>query len=159
VPFPELISEGNMALIKAIDKFDSERGVRFITCAVWWIKHDIAEFIINSNKREDVLNESEVMGNLYADHIGDRKPIGEEMTEDTLFEKFANKELVTSLSSSLDERGKNIIEMNFGLNGNSQMTLAEIGKELGLSRERVRQIKEESLRQLRYKSVEIGAYS
>ena len=133
---PDLINEGNVGLIKAAEKFDEKRGLKFITYAVWWIR----ERILNALAAEQR-------------HLA-RQLLNEIPSPESLI--TSGGQTTGSLSADmnhafnlLSERERLIIERTFGLNGQSEMTLEEIGESLGLSRERVRQIREKAIRKLR----------
>jgi len=155
----DLISEGNMGLVKAIQKFNPERDVKFISYAVWWIRNSIQEFIkkrqmcLNIEKEEDTLNKP-VSNNSFTYDVEDEYVIkketvlsNEEDEEKRELHKNQRK-IVNKLLSDLNEREKFIIEEYYGLNG-KEKNLEEIGNILGLTKERIRQIKFESLKKLR----------
>lgn len=176
----DLIAEGNLGLMKAIENFDWSKRLRFISYAVWWVRQSILQSL-NENARtirlpvnvvqelhkakkelekagvelpdklitlpytvnlDNPLNEDgdtllDILNNPNAD-LADANL----STEDTL------KQKLLSMLDVLDEREKIIIQDYFGLSG-SIRTLEDIGNDFGLTKERVRQIKEKSLRKLR----------
>lgn len=160
VPIGDLISEGNMGLIRAIDKFDENVDVKFISYAVWWIRQAMLEAIKKSkinqtseivkidaddNNIEKIMSDSEdekvtSIEVMYSD--GNEKQENNEINEE-------QKRMIVKLLSILTEREKDIIERYYGVNGKEEMTLIEIGEELNLTSERVRQIKVSSMRKLR----------
>lgn len=197
----DLISEGNLGLIKAAQRFDETRGFKFISYAVWWIRQSIMQAIAeharlvrlplnrigNLNKihrafreleqeyeREPTSEEiaaqlemtaEEVMETmkLRAHHTSMNAPIGD--SEDgTLLDVLVNDEddspvddlMSDSLKTEVDralntltQKERQVVTYFFGLNGQSSLTLEEIGLQMGLTRERVRQIKEKGVRRLR----------
>lgn len=158
VPFGDLISEGNMGLIKAAEKYDSDKDVKFISYSVWWIKQYIQEFL-RKNKN---INDLEADSSAYVDNLNsyDNENESDEfycndpfMEEDDLtdFEDQdkTRKDVVNEIISTLNKRESDIIIKYFGLDKNKEMTLEEIGILYGLTKERVRQIKEKALRKLR----------
>jgi RNA polymerase primary sigma factor len=193
IPLADLIAEGNVGLIKAAQKFDPERGFRFISYAVWWIKQSIIQSL-NDHARTVRLpvNVTNNIAKLKKDISAfeqqhGRKPIEGEMDLTALNQPFC-----TSLNETINEDGdeivdiiednsfvkpdeamekpndmlkselektlsilsireRQIIELYFGLNG-TPLTLEEIGEDYGLTKERIRQIKEKALRKLRNKS-------
>lgn len=193
IPLADLIAEGNMGLIKAAQKFDPDRGFRFISYAVWWIKQSIIQSL-NDHARTVRLpvNVTNNIAKLKKDISAfeqqhGRKPIEGEMDltalnqpfctslnetinedgdeivdiiEDNSFVKpdeamekpndMLKSELEKTLSV-LSPRERTIIELYFGLGG-TPLTLEEIGEDYGLTKERIRQIKEKALRKLRNKS-------
>jgi RNA polymerase primary sigma factor len=156
----ELISEGNMGLVKAIDKFDEAKDVKFISYAVWWIRQSMLEAIkkkkllslveLDSTESNDTIFERKVSDDEdeYVDRLNDVKFSNE--TEEYKKELGENqKEVIEKLLTSLNGREKDIIESYYGLNNQKELTLFEIGKKYKLSSERVRQIKKQGLRKLR----------
>lgn len=154
VPLEDLISEGNIGLTKAIDKFDEKKGVKFISYAVWWIKQSIQEYI---NKRKKI-NSQEI----YEEE--NLSPNKECMDEDVEIEKYqitteyddtvnelndSQKRIIKKILSKLPIRGQKIIIDYYGLNNQEEKNLEEIGNDLGITKERVRQIKEQCLKILR----------
>jgi len=197
----DLISEGNYGLIKAANRFDYQRGFRFISYAVWWIKQSIIQSlndnarmvrlpsnvinkISNLNKeisKFEFLNEREpVFGEIFDKHEeaidikfypkctslneiinedGDELihliP-NENIDEDNIEINDMVKNELNKLLSILDEREKVIIENYFGVNTDIEpMTLEAIGEKYGLTKERIRQIKNKSLRKLRFSSEDL----
>ena len=130
---PDLLNEGNVGLISAAEKFDETRGFKFISYAVWWIR----ERILHALAEEQKHNSRQLSGELPSPDAL-IAPSGESLSVET------NQAL-----SKLGEREKLIIERTFGINGQPEMTLDEMGESMGLSRERVRQIREKSIRKLR----------
>jgi RNA polymerase primary sigma factor len=157
----ELISEGNMGLIKAVDKFDESQDVKFISYAVWWIRHAML----------DCIKKNKMIRYVELDHEdGNSKTLERKLTDDedemissddVLFSNEHDernretneeqKKIVSGLLSILSPREKFVIENYYGVNNRNELTLIEIGDELKLSSERVRQIKEKGLRKLRSK--------
>lgn len=142
----ELISDGNMALIRAVDKFDYARGFRFSTYASWAVKRSFARSIPQAwgilsrfqTGREELLASTR-------DHRSEERTADAEAPT-----QEAACAAVTESLGSLDERERSIVERHFGLAGaNRSRTLDEIGREFGLSKERVRQIEKRALIKLR----------
>ena len=160
VPISELISDGNMGLLKAIDKFDESKDVKFISYAVWWIRQAMLESI----KKKNAINFVEIEPNTDNDVSMDKKLI-EDDEDDTSFNndfsnendekeseiKIGQKNIVIKLLNVLDERERDVIESYYGINDKKELTLTDIGKKYNLSSERVIQIKKKVLMKLRTK--------
>ncbi|MCS6861205.1 MAG: RNA polymerase sigma factor RpoD/SigA [Abditibacteriales bacterium] len=200
VPLEDLIQEGNIGLIKAVDHYDYRRGTRFSTCAVHWIEQHIRRSI--SHLKGAIYVPQRVIEELYRlNRAGEeltqqlkRPPTVEELSEhlqtpvehvkelmeiptdaaslDVLIDEemetslgdilkdenatvpdddkmMMSKEELARVMSRLTPRERKIIEMRFGLNGEPERTLEDIGQAVGLSRQRVRQILETTLRRIR----------
>jgi len=196
----DLVAEGNVGLVKAVDRFDETLGYKFISYAVWWIKQAIIQAISRQARpmrlpsaRANLLYRIEkASGRLEQKHGSsvDWRDIAEEVDSceddvremllfqprvssldgstsnedvallDVVFDEFANdphRELVensrcaeiNAALEALTDRERIIIERFFGLVGDRQ-TLEQIGVDFGLTRERIRQIKDRALRKLRH---------
>ena len=160
VPLPDLISEGNMGLIKAIEKFDVEKGVKFISYAVWWIRNSIQEYIkkqqsiLSHEKDDDELN-CKINISSFKDYEEDEfVTVGDTIEDDDSYSETIDRsiksiEVVNKILEKLDNRERYIVKRYYGIGAEKEMNLEEIGNELGITKERVRQIKRKSMDKLR----------
>jgi RNA polymerase primary sigma factor len=184
IPLSDLIAEGNLGLLKAIDKFDRDKGYRFISYAVWWIKQSIIESI-NEHSRNIRIPVNQI--NDYLKAKKDSKDSDEELVEmfpttqsifdvinedgDELLDIIEDdgilmpdhelnnsqgnlKTELEKLLSKLDDKERDIIKMYFGIDG-EPMTLDAIGDEFNLTKERIRQIKQKSLNKIRSNAIDL----
>jgi RNA polymerase primary sigma factor len=161
VPISELISDGNMGLLKAIDKFDESKDVKFISYAVWWVRQAMLESI----KKKNAVTFVDIEPNSDNDTSIDKKLIDEgdddgdnsstmysNEYEERMKEVAENqKNMISSLIGTLSERERDIVESFYGINDKKELTLTDIGKKYGISTERTRQIKLNAIRKLRSK--------
>ncbi|HUF89923.1 MAG TPA: RNA polymerase sigma factor RpoD/SigA [Gemmatimonadota bacterium] len=150
VPLPDLIAEGNVGLVRAAHMFDPERGVKFISYAVWWIRQAILRSLDDHSRtarRTTPLDEP-----LFDDDEGSlteflEDPDAPDPLERTL-DVVRSREILRAIST-LEPREARVLRLYYGLDGDQPLTLEEIGSIFGLSRERIRQIKERALGRLR----------
>lgn len=143
--YSDLIAEGNIGLMKAMSKFDYKKDFKTISYAVWWIRQTILEAL---NKR-NIINGDEITN---SENIDDESEHVEKYVDNFDFENMKQIDeasIVRDLIETLPEREKKVISDYFGLGKKNEMTLEEIGKEMGLTKERIRQIKETALKKLR----------
>jgi len=140
--FFELVSDGNMSLIRAVEKFDFSRGNKFSTYASWAIMKNFARTIPEENYRRDrFVTGHEEMFEAAADN----------RTDEHEYESALKRmqEAVKGMLGRLDDRERRIIISRFGLGGASEQTLEQLGRELGITKERVRQIESRAQDKLR----------
>lgn len=150
VPFTDLISEGNIGLIKAAQKFDETKGVKFISYAVWWIRNSIQECIEKYlGNPEEVNCDSYTFDNCNSsDYEWSSQMVNNEFEEE-LSDLQSREVTVSELMKTLKKREAKILALYFGLYDGKEMTLDEIGQEMDLTKERVRQIKDKALVKLK----------
>ena len=159
LPISDLISEGNMGLLKAVDKFDESRDVKFISYAVWWIKQSITDAIrrnkliptveIDMTQSNDAVMEKSVADEEDEKIVGVDASFSNESDERRIELNRLQSDTIEELLKVLNKREREIIESYYGLGMNEELTLLEIGKKFNLSSERVRQIKCSSMKKLR----------
>ncbi len=201
LPVTDLISEGNIGLMKAVERFDPEKGGKLSTYAAWWIKQSIKRALANQSKTirlpvhmVDKIAKMRRISSMLAEALG-REPTDEELADEVglprrklamlkqasqrptsldapindgesteygeiisderaenPLEMLADKNLhgeIDGLLSVLDERERRIIDERFGLNGKKPLTLEEVGREFGVTRERIRQLQNSALTKMR----------
>lgn len=152
--YADLIAEGNCGLMKAFDKFDYEKGYKTISYSVWWIKQSILEALkervgIEGDslpedfEKQNMSEDDEyIVDNNVKDEYIDYSSISDVKTDEL-------KKIIINLIDCLSDREKYVVTEYFGLNSEEGLTLEEIGDNIGLTKERVRQIKEKALKKLR----------
>ncbi len=139
---PELMSDGTISLMRAVEKFDYGRGNKFSTYATWAIMKNFARSIPDEkHHRERYVTGHEDMFESRADIRTDEQEI--------VAQADLARTRIGGLLESLDPRTREVIRMRNGLDGNAEMTLEQIGQHFGITKERVRQINVRGMKQLR----------
>jgi RNA polymerase primary sigma factor/RNA polymerase sigma factor len=141
--FFELVSDGNMSLIRAAEKFDYARGNKFSTYASWAIMKNFARTIPDEHRRRD----------RYRTSSAEMFNATEDVRSDQYEQESAQNQResqVGKILERLDQREQQIIISRFGLHrGDEPLTLKEVGAELGVTKERIRQLEARALNKLR----------
>lgn len=160
VSYSDLISEANNGLIEAIDKFDLSRDVKLISYSKWWIIQKM-QLAIERKKR---MPESDIPEHEEAPIVDDDTMTANESKKGTIDDAFLidteveeekneEKEFVSEIMKCLNKRETDMVRMYFGMNGEQEKTLEEIGRKYNLTKERVRQIIESSFTKMRSMSM------
>jgi len=158
--YSDLIAEGNIGLMKAMEKFDYERGYKTISYSVWWIRQTILEALNERNmlKGDEFPKDFEKPIEIdeetpYINNETNENPEYKDSITESELRNNEIKRTLTVLMDCLNAREKVVLTNYFGLTGDDEMTLEEIGKELKITKERVRQIKEKALKKLRTEAI------
>ncbi len=157
IPISDLISEGNLGLVKAIEKFDTTKDVKFITYAVYWVREYMSASIRRNYSRADLTLIEDLQDTA-------KKNDTKLVTKSKLYEiededlDDGKDKMIDELLCVLNDKEKNIMEFTYGLGGRKQLTFQEIGRKYHISSERVRQIKIEALDKVRMVAMAEGKF-
>ncbi len=154
IPIYDLIAEGNIGLMRAAKKFDPSVGTKFITYADRWIRQSITEYVSKYNIDKEMCGLDEYV---FEENCGEE--FIDTSFEDTINKTQSRDNAIKELMSCLDKREYDILTSYFGLNDTKQLTLDEIGNNMGLTQERVRQIKDKGIEKLQYKAMSNNSYA
>jgi RNA polymerase primary sigma factor len=141
--FFELISDGNVSLIKAVEKFDFSRGNKFSTYATWAIRKNFSGTISKEVERQKRFPTG---ADATFENAADRRE-GSDENDDRRANQL--RRVISGLLGRLDDRERRIIVGRYGLNGAIEQTLEQVGRELGITKERVRQLESRAEEKLR----------
>ena len=147
--YSELVAEGNVGLMKAIDKFEVKKGNRMTSYSVWWIRQTILEAIQKRNNTDSDDYPKDFEEQLENEETADFAVNNPQAFIDEEGEDAEVKSTILELVDKLNDREKEVIVRYYGIYGNQEETLEEIGKGMNLTKERIRQISEKALKKMR----------
>lgn len=167
VPMEDLVNEGNLGLLRAAERFDPDRGVRFVTYAAWFVRQKILGALGRAGRaappvpdggegggrrprRAVMVSLEEAPGpGRRGTRLSERLEAPAAVRADRPVHRRERRRALETSLAFLPEREERVLRLFFGLDGSAPRSLARIGREMGVSRERARQIKDRALDRLR----------